>query len=641
MTSPFILITAAMISGILAVEYLESWWAPAITAMLGIAIYFYFIHKGRSLVGTLQTVNKHWIWIALLFFSIGMSTTLIHRPAKYDFENDIYPQWATGTVKETHQRAKSTEMTVALDAFFDEDTIQHVANTKVIVWSEAVSYSPGSRVVFVHHLRPITNSGNALNENYAQYMRHHGILYSQSINDADIRKVGEVHDLNNFVNSCRDWCVTQIEKSRLDTPTSDFVMAILLGYRDNLTPDTKSSFQQSGLSHIMALSGLHIGIIAGILSILFFPLNILGKWRWRHLLVIISLWCYTILTGMAPSALRATIMATFLFGGLILERRSSMVNALFAAAFFILLFTPGAIYEAGFLLSFSAALIISLCIQRVNPINRHDHPQSYKLFSIVAVSLIAMIGTMGLVVYYFHILPVASLPFNIILAILFPIYLTIGFFYALFLFIGIDLGFVAKILELGYQWLVQGADTINSLAVANIRVYIPGISVWGIYLTIVAVILRLYYKQRVYSYAALLFGVATVCCIALLPSGRPDDGFIVQRSSAPTIRIYDNGYEEMLALPAASIKLYSIDNKLVLWIDKNVDTTLSTPCDVAVIGKGCNSSLTDIAKAFPAKCYVGTQSIYSRHSEQLAEEANSLQLHYHSIRDDGPYKMFD
>ncbi len=641
MTSPFILIAAAMISGILAGEYLTSWWIPAITAVLGIVIYAYYIRKGVSIVGALHTANRHWIWIALLFFSIGMSTTLIHRPAEYDFENEIYPQWAMGRVTEMRQSAKSTEMTVALDAFFDLDTIQRVTNTKVILWSDAVSFSPGSRVVFTHHLRPITNSGNALNENYAQYMRHRGILYSQSVNDADIRKTGEVRDLNSFVNRCRDWCVIRLERSRLNAATRDFVMAILLGYRDNLTPDAKCSFQQSGLSHIMALSGLHIGIIAGILSILFFPLNMLGRRRWRYLLVIIALWCYTIFTGMAPSAVRATIMATFLMGGMLLELRSSMVNALFAAAFFILLFTPGAIYEAGFLLSFSAALIISLCIQRVNPIQRHEHPRSYNIFSIVAVSLIAMLGTMGLVVYYFHLLPVASLPFNILLAILLPIYLTISFIYTIFLFIGIDVGFLATVLEYGYRWLVEGADAINSLAVANIRVYIPGMSVWTIYLTIVAVILRLYYKRRVYSYAALLFGVATVCGIALLPSCRPDDGFIVQRSSAPAIRIYTNGYEDMLPLPSAATKLYGIGKKRVAWIDAKADTTHSTPCDMVVIGYGCQSSLADIAKAFPAKCYVGTQNIYPRHSEQLADEAKALHLRYHCIRDDGPYKMFD
>lgn len=640
MIAPFLLLTSALTIGILVGRYFGSWWLSITLFIGGIALYLYFLHRSKTIKGMLKVVDKHWIWVAMMACSVGISTELIHKPQEYDFENEIYPPFAQGVVVESHQLSESSQLIVDITGLFDSKNFYKTERTRVALYTEGKNFDVGSEVVFIHHLRRIKDSGNYQRDFFAQYMRRKGILYSQSVSDDDINSYGRAVNLSVLAAEYRDWCVVRLEKSSLSSQARNFLMAILLGYRDNLAPEDKMEFQQAGLSHIMALSGLHIGIIAGILTLILFPLNFFCSRKLRWCLVVVLLWVFTFFTGLSPSALRATIMATFMYGGLILERKRSMVNSLFAAAFLILLLSPEAIFNAGFLLSFAAAFIIAYFSQRVNPIKRHEHPRTYYLYSLVLVSIIAFLSTLPLVVYYFHTFPIASLPCNMLIALLFPFYLAICLMYSILVFMGCDSTMLAYVVEQGYQWLGTFSSWVNSFAISNVRLWLPGAVVALIYAGYAIIALRFRYKSAYLSYMLIGVGVLIISGMVFLPDEFPEDGFIVQNSNNAAIRIYANGKEELLELPQGKVKLYEICGKKIAWIDNVVDN-ISLSCDYIVIGNGFNKKLSDFNGHINAAQYICLKNVYPSRSEEWKSEANALGLPYYSIRENGAYKFTD
>ena len=152
-----------------------------------------------------------------------------------------------------------------------------------------------------------------------------------------------------------------IPENAEDDSRAQVLCALLLGDKTHSEPETVNIFKRGGCLHIFAVSGLHVGIIAGIIYILF------GRWvlkPWpRTLLVILLTGCYVLMTGMAVPALRAFLMLSLILIGRSLKRPVSMANIWAAAALLILLISPWQLYNAGFLLSFAVYAAIGVGVR--------------------------------------------------------------------------------------------------------------------------------------------------------------------------------------------------------------------------------------------------------------------------------------
>ncbi len=208
--------------------------------------------------------------------------------------------------------------------------------------------------------------------------------------------------------------------------------AMTLGARTGLTQELYTPFTRSGTMHIFAISGLHIALIAGILTQIL-PLLRVSRIR-SGLVVIPLLWCYTGATGWQPSAVRATIMMSIVVAGWALSRPSNLLNSLAAAAFIILLWDPQQLFGASFQLSFLVVLSIALIVPaltrirdrllRTDPFLPPDlaptwrqraHHHLRQIFDFSAVSAAAWIGSMPLTAYYFNLYSPVTLLANLIL----------------------------------------------------------------------------------------------------------------------------------------------------------------------------------------------------------------------------------
>lgn len=188
--------------------------------------------------------------------------------------------------------------------------------------------------------------------------------------------------------------------------------ALLLGNKDTLQRDTRSRYSEVGASHLLALSGMHLGILYAMFYILFVSWMRHTRWRWYMLPpILLCIWGYALVAGMPNSLCRAAIMLSATLIITISQHDTQSLQPLAISAILILFAQPDALYDIGFQLSFLAVFfIVSLYI----PLTQHLEVRN-PILSMLLVSLIAQWGTAPLTVYYFHTLPLLSSLFCIIL----------------------------------------------------------------------------------------------------------------------------------------------------------------------------------------------------------------------------------
>ncbi|MEM6396734.1 MAG: ComEC/Rec2 family competence protein [Bacteroidota bacterium] len=211
--------------------------------------------------------------------------------------------------------------------------------------------------------------------------------------------------------------------------------ALVLGKRDLITEDLRSAYADTGAVHVLAVSGLHVGIVAAILLWLFRRLlpGQKGVMPWLRLLVCVAgIWGFALLTGFSPSVQRAALMFSLLLLGLERRRRSPLFNSLALAAIVILAYDPRQLFAVGFQLSFAAVAGIGLFQQTISSWWKPEAKILKPVWSVMSVSLAAQIGTLPLVMYYFQQFPLYFLLSGSIVILTAYGGLVLGLFHGLF-----------------------------------------------------------------------------------------------------------------------------------------------------------------------------------------------------------------
>ena len=266
-------------------------------------------------------------------------------------------------------------------------------------------------------IRPVRvkNNGNPCEFNYRRWLEGQGIRHMAFFRASDI--TGYTSDVRRSIRessmvAARGMTDT-FRRAGLQGEELGLIMALTIGDKELLEKDRLTSFSRSGAMHIMAVSGLHVGMISMALSWLLFFLK--GKLRWvRAMMIVPALWGFAFLTGLSPSVLRATIMFTFLQAGSLLNRQSAGMNSLLSSAFILISVHPGVIFEAGFQLSYLAVGFIIAFYNSLYRLIRLKNRILDYLWQMTAVSLVAQAGTFALSVRLFNIFPLLFLLTNII-----------------------------------------------------------------------------------------------------------------------------------------------------------------------------------------------------------------------------------
>lgn len=296
------------------------------------------------------------------------------------------------------------------------------------------NFSYGDELILEGSLYRPFNYGKETNFSYRDYLGNQGIYSILSVKKENKIVVVAGRDRGNFFKSLAfrmKHRFKNIFEQYLWPVNSAVLSGIILGERQNIPQDIRQSFIQTGTSHIIAISGFNVGIVAFMVLIMLKALGI--KRRPRYLLTIPILIIHMLAVGGASSVVRATIMAMVVLAGYLLEREAHIINALSLSALLILGYNPMQIFDVGFQLSFVSVLGIVVFSPKIAKVAEkvflkqkltHFHRVMLSGFS---VSLSAWLVTFGFVAYYFRIISPITILANLIIVPFTSLIIIFGF----------------------------------------------------------------------------------------------------------------------------------------------------------------------------------------------------------------------
>jgi competence protein ComEC len=289
---------------------------------------------------------------------------------------------------------------------------------------------PGTILWFRGRPEVLLKTGNPFEFDYAAYAIRNGIGHRiyLAANSVHIIKGEKDLTLMEWSLIIRDRLIRILEKSRLKGEVLHLVSAVALGARENLEPETTQSFAKTGVIHVLAVSGMNVGIIYVVLEwLLRFMVRKRGGIILQTLLIICACWGYALITGLSASVLRAAAMFSFIVVGRSLIRHPNIYNTLAASAFVLLCFNPALVYDVGFQLSYAAVFSIVYFHPFLYSLLYFKYRIPDQVWSLLTVSTAAQIGTIPLLLHYFHQFPTWFLLANLMVIPLVTVILYLSF----------------------------------------------------------------------------------------------------------------------------------------------------------------------------------------------------------------------
>ena len=372
----------------------------------------------------------------------------------------------------------------------------------------------GSRLLVRNRAQPIRNPGNPGAFDYQRYCLFQGITHQLYLAQHDFVTTGKKTNLlRQWILDARMFLIATLEKYIPSEKERGLAEALLIGYKDDLDKTLLQSYANTGVVHVIAISGLHLGLIYGILLLLTKALNRKGL-RWvRALLVIAGLWIFSMLAGAQPSVLRSAVMFSAIALAVVLERKTSIYNTLALSAFLLLCYQPFWLWDLGFQLSYAAVLSILAFFRPVYNLFYFQNKAIDAVWKLAAVTIAAQLLTTPIGLFHFHQFPLLFLVTNLLAVPLSSIIL-IGIILMCSLFF---LPFAAKTLGLTLETMIRFMNRfIEQMEHSGLAVW-EGISInlfqtLLLYVLIVSVFSWLLQKAKTWTW----IGAGSLLCFFLI-----------------------------------------------------------------------------------------------------------------------------
>lgn len=324
------------------------------------------------------------------------------------------------------EKAKSYKANAAVEYILNDDSCIKTDGTIILYFKkDSLVAAPdyGSQLVIKKQLQEIKNSGNPGGFDYKRYSLFQGITHQVYLrtpvpagkeNEFEILPTTKKNFFQQFINSSRIKVLNILRTNIQGEKGLGLAEALLIGYKDDLDKTLVQSYSNTGVVHVIAISGLHLGLIYWLLTWFFKPLQ-KRKFRWlRPVFILTGLWSFSLLAGAQPSVLRSAVMFTCIVLGDTLDRRSSIFNSLALSASLLLCINPYWLWDVGFQLSYAAVLSIIIFMQ---PIYHWFYIRNKILdfiWKLNAVTIAAQILTLPFGIYHFHQFPLSFMFTNIL-----------------------------------------------------------------------------------------------------------------------------------------------------------------------------------------------------------------------------------
>lgn len=308
-------------------------------------------------------------------------------------------------------KAKSVKSVLKLESIKVEGKWVSISEKMIIyleIDSNSLQLEYGDKLIFYSQLNLLHPPKNPGEFNFKRYLSNKQIYYQTYVKSQQWEKIGENHGnlIKKYSYLARAKVIELLEKSGMGEREFAVCSALMVGYKEKLDDEIFQDYSGAGAMHILCVSGLHVGIIYLLLTSIFIIPQNRKSLKWiKAVILLLFIWFYAFLTGLAPSVQRAVTMFSFIIIGNAISRKAQIYNSLASSAFILLAINPFLIFEVGFQLSYLAVLAIVSFQPKIYRLFIFKKWLPDKMWQITSVSIAAQLGTFPLGLYYFHQFP--------------------------------------------------------------------------------------------------------------------------------------------------------------------------------------------------------------------------------------------
>ena len=444
------------------------------------------------------------------------------------------------------------------------------------------------------------------------------------------------------------------------------INALLLGQRQDISKEIYNSYTQAGAIHILAVSGLHVGIILLLLNFVFKPLDYFKNGNYLKLIIIVTLlWSYAVIAGLSASVVRAVTMFTAVAIGMHLKRQTNVFNTLAISIFFLLLIKPMFLFDVGFQLSYLAVFAIVIIQPMIETIWSPKLKIVNFFWKIFTVTLAAQVGIIPISLYYFHQFPGLFFVSNLIIIPCLGIILGFGI---LVIILGL-INILPEFLATSYGWIISLMNTFVSWVSNQESFLIKNISfslgqVLISYLIITTLVL--WVKNKTYkNLTFVLIGILVSQSYFIYEKYNTSrNEFIVFHKSRHSIigiknnnelKLYHNlpeieneklitNYkvgEQIKKTRIDSIQdFYMINNRMILVIDSlNVYNPKTIKPDILLLRNSPKINLKRVIDSIKPELIISDGSNYKSYQDRWAKTCTNKKIPFHQTSKKGSFQI--
>ncbi len=436
-------------------------------------VWLIFLACAVSLIGVI-TLTKWWqnIAIFVMIFAVGTLLHSLSYRGEVEYGKPVEMLLKVETSSAERKGYTSAEATI-------ESCTDALLNTrKVVVLGDSLThFQAGDLLRLTTPIRPF----RAEREQYARLMHHRGFIGSVSVNH---RATYEY--IPTEKRTLHDWAVERLRGALPEGYGRAVVLAMTTGERGEISPELRQNYSASGASHLLAVSGLHIGIAFMLVNLLLLPLVLLRYGNVvRSLLAVALIWLYVWLCGMSPSAVRAAIMFSLLQFSLSSLREYASINILAGTAFVMLIFDTHLLFDISFQLSFIAVAGIILWAMPLYRLWATRFKAINMIIGVLLVGLASTFATMPLVANTFSTISLVGILINPAVILLANIVVLVGVVALALPFMGVVAEFAASLQNRVVEWAAV-------LPYGHFDISIEEGAMWGLYALFILTTLSLW-----------------------------------------------------------------------------------------------------------------------------------------------------
>ena len=506
--APFIRVTIPLILGIILSVFV-TYFSVNIIILIIISLVFALISNllFNKRIKLKDIIFNFLVFIIFASLGYGITEIKIDKLQKYNDSGIFLVQ----TIESPQVKNTSVKLTCKLIAKKDSSNFSKLNNEKVILFLKNDSnYLPPNYndfIIIKANIKQIDSPKNPEQFNYKKYLYYKDILNGAYVKQGAWRVIeNKGFSIYRFANDIRNLLISKLSLFNINGKNKAIISAISLGKRDDIDSYTNEQFSNAGVMHILAVSGMHVGIVFLILISIFKPFMRLKKGKVIiYISIVIILWIYALITGLTPSVVRAVLMFSLVSIGKAFDKSHNVYNTIFASAFILLLIDPFYIFQVGFQLSYLAVIGIIFFQPKIASLIKTNNRLFNYFWGIVSVSLAAQLATAPITLLYFHKFPVYFLISNIAVMLNVSVILIVSFVFFATYYIPYVNEFFAKILDYSTYALNFSVEEVNKLPypiIDNIN--------WNILYTLLSyaiILLASFYliKRNKYIFSSFIF----------------------------------------------------------------------------------------------------------------------------------------